>query len=218
MHRRFRQDQRKTEDTGEDQGTHPEHADRRHGIEQGTSTHHGNDEADRPPQADAAIASAFLAQVIESQHLDQRQRAAPEEGKNRHRQQHAGQTIEPEESGEPRQTNQTGEADDQHAVAEAVGHPAPEIGTEQAHQLHLRHQQADVPGGKSARLQVEPEVRGKRADEGEVEEIVARQGPAACKLHPASGSAPVAGGCRLISPTAGRHGRRASGGKARPSA
>jgi hypothetical protein len=86
--------------------------------------------------------------MIESQGFDQRQRGTPDKCQQGHRDQHAGQPVEPEKSRKAGQGDDAGQADDRQALTEMVSQPAPEIGAEEAHQLHLRHQQADVPGRK----------------------------------------------------------------------
>ena len=53
-----------------------------------------------------------------------------------------------EKGGEAKQARSSREADDRHAPRRTVGERTPEIRPEKAHQLHLRHQQPDVPGGK----------------------------------------------------------------------
>jgi hypothetical protein len=85
----------------------------------------------------------------------------------------------------PSRLSRRRKTDDPHPLPQTIRERAPEIGREQAHQLHLRHQQADVPGRKRQRLEIEPEIRRKRADEGEIEEVVAGKTPVGQIMHPA---------------------------------
>ena len=122
--------------------------------------------------------------MIESQRLDERQGCAPEEGKRRHRNQHPGQFIQPEKSTESGKTDQRRQSNDHHPPPEAIGQPTPQIRAEKPHQLHLRHQQTDVPGREIQGLEIEPEVGREGADEGEIKEVIAREAPVGQSVHP----------------------------------
>ncbi len=123
--RRFRQDERVKQNARQDSPADPKHTHRRRHVEQRTGAHDGNDEANRAPEPNAAVASALFAQVVEGQGLDQRQCGTPEKGEHCHRQQHAGQLVEPEKCGEASQSDNASQTNDRHAPTEMVSQPAP---------------------------------------------------------------------------------------------
>ncbi len=167
----FRQGHGAGQHARQDCHNHPKQGGNRQGVEHGADRQHADDETDRTPDTDAAIAIGMSRQLVERHRLDQWQGRAPEKPDQRHRHQHGGEIMRKEEAGEAEGGTQGREADDRHAMAQAVRQPAPQVGRQQAHHLRHRHQHPDLPGGLADFLQIEGEVRREGADESEIEEV-----------------------------------------------
>ena len=75
----------RAEQRSEQQGpAHPELRTDRREVEQQADAHHRHDEADRTPEADAAVALGVGRQMAERQRLDQGQGGAPEKMQDGH--------------------------------------------------------------------------------------------------------------------------------------
>ena len=86
--------------------------------------------------------------MIESHGFDQRQRGAPKKRQQRHGDQHGLEAAHGKKSQETQQAEQGCQTHNHDALCQAIGEHAPDIRRKQAHQLHLGHQQTDIPGRK----------------------------------------------------------------------
>lgn len=159
-----------TDDKPYQQGNiHPEQETHAQVIEQRAGPEHGDDKSDRPPDTNAAVTAGIAAQMIEGHVRAQGQRGHPEKGEHREHRKHSGKSGHAKEQGEDAEREQAGETNDAQALTEPVCERPPKIRPEKPHQLHQRHQNADIPGRERQGLEIEPEVRRKAADKGEVE-------------------------------------------------
>jgi hypothetical protein len=150
---------------------YPELRTDRRQVEQQADAHHGHDETDRAPEADAAVALGVGRQMAEGQRLDQGQGGAPEKVQDGHAEQQADEVLGEENHREARQRRSRRGDHDAHPPPHAVSQPAPKQGRDQTHELAERHQHRDAPGRHSYGLQVQREIRQEGADKSEIPEI-----------------------------------------------
>ena len=196
---------------GEQQHDRPEQARQAEMVEQPADEHDRHDKAERAPDADASVTSGFAAQVVESQGFDQRQGRHPEEREYRQHDEDGFKAGDEKEGGKDQQRRHAGRADDLQPLADAVGQRAPEIRAEDPHHLHLRHQDADIPGGKGQRLQIKPEIGRKPAQVGKIEKIIDGEPPVREFLHPRILLEAPLGGGRRVKPSVSKEAAKTNG-------
>ena len=178
--RRFRglgHHQRAHADASQDRRSHPQQIALGDPVEGVADGHHRHDETDRTPRPDLAVAPHRTAEMIEGEALDQRQRGTPEEGHQRHREKNTGKALGHEEAAESDQAGERREPNDGDPAARAISDQSPQIGRDDAHHLHQRHQYGNVGCGKGQRLEIQREIRSEGPDEREVEKVVGGQPP-----------------------------------------
>ncbi|GEM_PF-4719804 len=146
-------------------------------VEQRTEPHHRNDEADAAPQPNLTVARRLFAQVRQGDYLELRQHRVPEEGVQRHDQRQPGVAPAEEDQPERQQRAERSQAHDGQALTGRISEPAPQVRRQAAHQHGDRHQLADTFGGKAEVIEIQAEKRRGRAQQGEIEEIEAREAP-----------------------------------------
>ncbi|MNM61408.1 hypothetical protein D3C81_727090 [compost metagenome] len=166
-------------------------------LEQPAQADHGEDEADRAPQAHLAVARGLPVQVGQGDDLELRQHRMPEERVQGHYQRQPGVAFAKEDKGEGGQGRQCAQAHDQQALAGAVTQPAPQVGGDAAHEHGDGHQLADACRREAQVVEVQRQERGGGTEQGEVEQIEAGQAPVGDWLHGVAygvaGTGPIAG-------------------------
>ena len=170
---------------GHEQAAHPDpeeqaEQDRGQKVDPGLLEHrcqpgHGEDEADRTPQAHDTVAMAARPEVREGHGLELRQGGVPEEAEARHDQRQTQVTVPQVHAGEKDHREQRGRPDDGHAPARAVGDPAPDVGRDQFGAHEDGDQLTDGRAVEAERAQVQAPVGNEGAEGGEIEEIEGRQ-------------------------------------------
>ena len=81
-----------------------------------------------------------------------------------HQREEIAESVAGKDTGKRRGRRCRSQAQDGHPVPVAVGHPAPEVGAEDAHDLHQRHEGADLGRGHALVGEIQAGIRRKDAD------------------------------------------------------
>ncbi|MNQ77491.1 hypothetical protein D3C85_923610 [compost metagenome] len=146
-------------------------------LEQPPQRHHGDDEANRAPQTDLAVARGLALQMRQGDDFELRQHRVPEERMQGHDHRQPGVAFADEDQRERQQRTDRTEAHDGQAPAGVVTEPAPDIGRDAAHEHRNRHQLANARSGKTQVIEIQRQERRGRTEQGEIEQIKAGEPP-----------------------------------------
>ncbi|MNV03429.1 hypothetical protein D3C71_936950 [compost metagenome] len=168
--------------TAEHDAHHDQHQRRRIDVQaqpfkQTAQRDHGDDETDRAPQANLAVARGLALQVRQGDDFELRQHRVPEERMQGHDHRQPGVGLADENQRKGQQRAHRAEAHDGQSPTGVVAQPAPDVRRHAAHQHRDRHQLADPRGAEPQVIEVQRQKRRCRTEQGEIEQIETGEPP-----------------------------------------
>ncbi|MNZ94448.1 hypothetical protein D3C78_1135560 [compost metagenome] len=146
-------------------------------FEQPAQRDHGDDETDRSPQTNLAVARGLPLQVRQGDDFELRQHRVPEERMQGHDHRQPGVGLADENQRKGQQRAHRAEAHDGQPPTAVVAQPAPDVRRHAAHQHRDRHQFADACGAESQMIEIQRQKRRCRTEQGEIEQIETGEPP-----------------------------------------